>query len=159
MASPKAPHPLDPKAHPPACGQVDILKREVGRLTHENNQLRQDLLREADARAGQEKGHYQAARQLEAQLAAAQFAGGQAEQRLTLVERENDGLKQKAASLLSIGQQCSLGKQAGCSRLEPPNYVECACKSSILEQVSEFGLAAVWGPFGTALILAMWLVL
>lgn len=90
--------------------QIEVLKREVARLAGESSALRQDLLREADARAGAERAHYQATKQLEAQLAAEQFAGEQAAQRLAGVERENEGLRQKAASLLSIGQQCGAGK-------------------------------------------------
>ncbi|GAB4818323.1 hypothetical protein N2152v2_005369 [Parachlorella kessleri] len=88
--------------------QLEVLKREVGRLTGESSQLRQDLLREADARAALEKDHYQTGRQLEAQLAAAYFAREQVIQRLTVVEQENEGLRSKAASLLSVGQQCAL---------------------------------------------------
>lgn len=92
------------------AAQIEVLKREVARLAGESSALRQDLLREADARAGAERAHYQATKQLEAQLAAAQFAREQAAQRLAGVERENEGLRQKAASLLSIGQQCGAGE-------------------------------------------------
>ena len=85
----------------------------MGRLSGESSQLRQDLLHEADARAALEKNYYQTGRQLEAQLAAAQFAREQATQRLALIEQENEGLRSKAASLLSVGQQCALGEYSG----------------------------------------------
>lgn len=91
--------------------QVEVLRREVGRLTNENSRLRGDLLREADARGARERSHYQALRALETQLAAAQFAQEQTAQRLGAVERENEGLRQKAASLLSIGQQAAAGRR------------------------------------------------
>ena len=96
-----------------AAPQVDVLRREVGRLTAESSQLRGELLREADACAALERGHYQAVKALEAQLAAAQLARETAAARLAALERENEGLRQKANSLLSIGQQRMLGVRAG----------------------------------------------
>lgn len=100
-----------------------MLKCEVGRLTQENSQLRHDLLGEADTREAQERAHYQAVKQLEGQLTAVQFARDQTLQRLARLEKENNGLKQKASTLLSIGQQCSTGacrrRERGRARVAP----------------------------------------
>ncbi|PRW50911.1 basal body [Chlorella sorokiniana] len=84
--------------------QVEVLRREVGRLTAENSRLHADLLREADARAALEAEAYQRGKAAEASAAELQYARTAALERAASLERERDGLKAKVRELLCIGQ-------------------------------------------------------
>ena len=86
-------HPLPTSPPGSPYSQVDVSKREAGRLTAENSRLHQDLLAEADARGAQQAAATQRAKHLEAQAAEAQFAKQQALERAAGVERERDGLR------------------------------------------------------------------
>ena len=83
---------------------MEVLRREVGRLTAENSRLHADLLREADARAALEAEAYQRGKAAEAAAAELQYARTAALERASALERERDGLKAKVRELLCIGQ-------------------------------------------------------
>ena len=94
---------------PPSCGahphnlQVEVLRREVGRLTAETNRLHGDLLAEAEARAAAEAATRQQSQRAEARAADAEFAKQQALQRGAELERERDGLRARVHDLLAFG--------------------------------------------------------
>lgn len=83
--------------------QVEVLRREVGRLSGENARLHKDLLSEAEARAAQGAAAADAARAAEAAAADAALARRQALERAAAVERERDALRAKVRDLLAFG--------------------------------------------------------
>lgn len=89
--------------------QIEVLQREVSRLTSENSRLHSDVLRESDARQAQDRASYQRSKHLEGQVAELQLVRQQAAENLAAVEREREGLKAKVQDLLAIGQHVPPG--------------------------------------------------
>lgn len=91
--------------------QVEVLRREVARLTSENARLHSDLLHEADARQAGEHAAALRVGELEGRLAEAQLAQRQALDAAKAGEKEREGLKAKVVDLLAIGRHVPPGEQ------------------------------------------------
>ena len=85
--------------------QVEVLRREVGRLSGENARLHQDLMREADARGAGAAEAAAAARAAQAAAAQAALGRQQALERAAALEKERDGLRTKLRDLLAMGMR------------------------------------------------------
>ncbi len=73
--------------------QVQVLKRENGRLANECNQLHQQLIQEGDQQDRLSRERYQETKRLEAELSELNFWKQQTLDRVLGLERENQGLK------------------------------------------------------------------
>ena len=103
--------PAPRRQHPPSVhrcntnpSQVEVLRREVGRLSAENAHLHADLLREADARAAAAAAEATRAKHLESAAAEAQCARSAALAAAAALERERDGLRATVRDLLAVGR-------------------------------------------------------
>ncbi|KAK9837964.1 hypothetical protein WJX74_008759 [Apatococcus lobatus] len=75
--------------------KVEVLKRENGRLASECNQLHQQLIQEAEQQDKLARTQYQSTKRLEAEIAELSFWKQQTLDRLSGMERENQGLKRQ----------------------------------------------------------------
>lgn len=80
--------------------QIDVLKKDGGRLTAENNNLHLELIRSTEKYERREREHYQETKKLEDQIAELAYWKAQTVERFKDLENENNGLKEKLKDLL-----------------------------------------------------------
>lgn len=100
-----------------------MLKRENGRLANECNQLHQQLIQEAEEQDKHARSHYQSTKRLEAEIAELSFWKQQMLDRLSSLEKENQGLKRQMQLTLHESAEFPSGEtlwlgQMWCSGLQ-----------------------------------------
>lgn len=84
--------------------QVEVLKKDAGRLVAENNQLHVELIRDAERMQQYEKERYQEVKQLESQIAELSYWRNQTVEKFRCLEAENHGLKCRIEELMGAAQ-------------------------------------------------------
>jgi hypothetical protein len=82
--------------------QVEALKRDSARLVAENNQLHLQLMSHAEQYGATLRQNYHQSKRLEDQLAELSFVKQKTLERYLAREKENDGLKEKLASVAKL---------------------------------------------------------
>lgn len=84
-----------------------MVKQDCGRLSKENTQLHEQLIREAERYEQLQKDSYQHTKRLEDQVAELSYWRQQAVSRYEGVERDNQSLRKKVAELIKLGEKRS----------------------------------------------------
>lgn len=92
--------------------QLEVVKQDCGRLSKENTQLHEQLIREAERYEQLQKESYQRTKKLEDQVAELSYWKQQAISRYDGLEKDNQGLRKKVAELIKLGEKrCKAGEQ------------------------------------------------
>eukprot|EP00878_Enallax_costatus_P036574 GHUV01041084.1.p1 GENE.GHUV01041084.1~~GHUV01041084.1.p1 ORF type:complete len:305 (+),score=105.84 GHUV01041084.1:203-1117(+) len=87
--------------------KLEVVKQDCGRLSKENTQLHEQLIREAERYEQLQKESYQRTKKLEDQVAELSYWKHQALSRYDGLEKDNQGLRKRVAELIKLGEKRS----------------------------------------------------
>eukprot|EP00803_Ostreobium_quekettii_P006651 evm.model.scf_534.11 EVM.evm.TU.scf_534.11 scf_534:64730-78765(+) len=91
--------------------QVEVLRKDAGRLTAENNALHVELIKDAEKLQKAERDHYQESKRLDSQIAELAYWRNQTVEKFRSLEAENHGLKCRIEELLGTARGMDLPDQ------------------------------------------------
>lgn len=94
--------------------QVEACKRDVARLTHENNRLHQQQLQAADRSEQTSREQYKEYRARDSELAGLRFWKQNILQQFLALEQDNDSLKARLQELSNVPEAPTGTRHRGC---------------------------------------------